>query len=136
MCSVKKISEARFNYTLSKFRKERKMGDRSVVGQFMFIRIRLFKKRMYRTRFELIRENPRGKRKINDSYGGKKSTSTLFSRVVGIARIKISVSIRRFTDKFRHISKGCCMDDRRQNEEDCESMLYEEKQSRRSRVGI
>jgi hypothetical protein len=27
---------------------------------------------MYRTRFELIRENPRGKRKINDScYGGE-----------------------------------------------------------------
>jgi len=67
LCSVKKISEARFNYTLSKFRKERKMRDRSVIGQFIFITVRLFKKRVYRTRFELIRENPRGKRKINDS---------------------------------------------------------------------
>jgi cell division protein ZapA (FtsZ GTPase activity inhibitor) len=67
-------------------------------------------------------------RKINDSYGGKKSTSTLFSRVVGIARIKISVSIRRFTDKFRHISKRL-LDERHQNEEECESMLYEKKQS-------
>jgi hypothetical protein len=55
------------------------MRDRSVIGQFIFIRIRLFKKSMYRTRFELIRENPGGKRKINGScYGGKKSRSTLF----------------------------------------------------------
>jgi hypothetical protein len=47
-------------------------------------------------------------REINDSsYGGKKSTSILFSRIVGIATIKITVSIRRFTDKFGHISKGC-----------------------------
>jgi hypothetical protein len=35
------------------------------------------------------------KRKINDSsYGGKKSTSILFNSVVGIARIKITMSIR------------------------------------------
>jgi hypothetical protein len=56
-------------------------------------------------------ETPQPRRKINDSYGGKKSTSTLFSRVVGIARIKISVSVRRFTDLFRHISKGCLTKD-------------------------
>jgi hypothetical protein len=67
---------------LSKFRKERKMRDRSVIGQFILIRVSLFKKRMYRTRFKLIRENPRSKRMINDSsYGGKKGRSTLFSRV-------------------------------------------------------
>jgi hypothetical protein len=35
------------------------------------------------------------KRKINDSsYGGKKSTSALFNRVVGTARIKVTMSIR------------------------------------------
>ena len=50
------------------------MRNRSVIREFIFIRVRLFKKRMYRTRFELIRENPGSKRKINDSsYGGKKS---------------------------------------------------------------
>jgi hypothetical protein len=75
----KKISEARFNYTLSKFRKERKMRDGLVIGQFILSQFILLKQRMYRTRFELIRENPRGKRKLNDScYGGKKSRSTLF----------------------------------------------------------
>jgi hypothetical protein len=35
---------------------------------------------MYRTRFELIRENPGSKRKINDSsYGGKKSRITFLA---------------------------------------------------------
>jgi hypothetical protein len=61
------------------------MRDRSVIGQFCLIRVGFFKKRMYRARFQLIRENPGSKRKINDSsYGGKKSKSTLFSRVEGI----------------------------------------------------
>jgi hypothetical protein len=61
------------------------MIDRSEIGQFIFIRLRLSKKRVYRPRFELIRETPRSKRKINDSsYGGKKSRSTLFRRVEGI----------------------------------------------------
>jgi hypothetical protein len=45
----------------------------------------IHKKRMYRTRFELIRDNPGSKRKINDSsYGGKVSRSTFFSRVEGM----------------------------------------------------
>jgi hypothetical protein len=37
---------------LSKFRKERKMRDRSVIGQFIFIRVRLFEKRI--TELDLI----------------------------------------------------------------------------------
>ena len=56
------------------------MRNRLVIRQFIFIRVRLFKKMMYITRFELMRENPRSKRKINDSsYGGKKSRITFLA---------------------------------------------------------
>jgi hypothetical protein len=94
-----------------------------VVGQFIFIRVSLFKKRVYRARFELIRKNPRSKRKINDSiysFGGKKNTSILLAE---ITRIKITVSIRRFTDKFRHISKDCWTKDIKMKSI-CEGMVY------------
>jgi hypothetical protein len=37
------------------------------------------------------------------------------------------VSVRRFTDKFGHISKG--LDERHQNEEEYEGMVCEEKRS-------
>jgi hypothetical protein len=50
-CVLLKISGARFQYILNKFRKERKMRDRSVIRQFILVRVRLFKKRVYRTRF-------------------------------------------------------------------------------------
>lgn len=58
------------------------MRNRSVIRQFVFIGVRIFKKRMYKTRFELIRENSRSKRKNNESsYSGNKSRSTIFGRV-------------------------------------------------------
>jgi hypothetical protein len=63
-----RLNELRiFNNTLNNFRKERKIRDRPVTRQFILIRVRLSKKRMYRTRFEMIMENTKSKRKINDS---------------------------------------------------------------------
>ena len=62
------------------------MRNRSVIRQFIFIRIRLFKKRMYRTRFELIRENTRSKRErlMIVVIVGRRAEVHFFSRVDGI----------------------------------------------------
>jgi hypothetical protein len=57
--------------SISLEREEIKTRERSVLGQFIFIRVRLFKKRVHRTRFELTKTPEAIKRKINDSsYGG------------------------------------------------------------------
>jgi hypothetical protein len=121
------------NSTLSKFRKERKMRDRPVIRQFFFITVRLFKRRMYRSRFKLIRENIRSKKMINDSR-----PSYVVKKKSGSRPIHCFSSVKRIGSRSQQVSGDSLMnldnsakvpDERHQNEEECEGIVCKEKQS-------
>jgi len=57
--------------TLSKFRSERKMRDRSIVGEVFFVKIVFLEERNDRTRFELIGKGTRDERKVYDVSQGR-----------------------------------------------------------------
>jgi hypothetical protein len=59
----------------------------------------------------------------------KKTQARNLLLATGSDEIIITVSIRRFTDKFGHVHQQNLLDERRQNEEECEGMVYEKKQS-------